>query len=88
MRAPKQNTQREGNSLAAQRQRLLAWLKKHGKITTIEARRELDIMSPASRVLELRRNFEIELQWVWCQTDSRSTWHRVGLYVLKRSRKV
>jgi hypothetical protein len=86
MRAPKQNTQREVNSLAAQRQRLLAWLKKHGKITTIEARRELDIMSPASRVLELRRNFEIELQWVQRQTDC-GTWHRIGLYLFKRTRR-
>ncbi len=38
-----------------QRRRLITYLVEHGSISTIEARRALDIMSPASRVMELRR---------------------------------
>lgn len=38
-----------------QRQAILAWLLERGSISTSEARRDLDIMSPAARVLELKR---------------------------------
>lgn len=39
---------------SAQREKLLAYLKRHGDITTIEARSILAIMAPASRVWELK----------------------------------
>lgn len=72
------------NSLAAQRQRLLDWLRVHGMIDTITARRELDILMPAARVHELRHRFghQIDMVWVQQQTDSLRM-HRVGQYVLR-----
>jgi hypothetical protein len=64
------------NSLESQRQRILEHL--HRKtLTTIEARQELDIMSPASRVLELRaRGENIVTHWTVEQG------HRIAQYVL------
>lgn len=72
------------NSLAAQRQRLLDWLRVHGMIDTITARRELDILGVAPRVHELRHRFghQIDLVWVLQQTDCGRV-HRVGQYVLR-----
>jgi len=68
-------------SSASQRQRLLAWLREHGRIDTITARCELDIMSPAARVLELRRRgFDIITNWLIVDTGSAK--HRMGEYVL------
>lgn len=40
---------------ARQRACILQHLRQHGEISTIEARERYGIMSPASRVLELRR---------------------------------
>jgi len=40
---------------ANQRAAILAHLKQHRSISTLEARRWLSIMSPASRIFELRR---------------------------------
>jgi hypothetical protein len=48
--SPKQHT---GNSAAAQRLRILEALRTR-PISTLEARRELDVMHPAARVMELR----------------------------------
>ena len=45
------------NSAQDQRKRLLDYLRTHGSIDTITARRELDIMMPAARVHELRHRF-------------------------------
>ena len=44
-----------GNGASAQRQRLKAELQRRGSLTTIQCRHELDIISPAPRILELRR---------------------------------
>lgn len=44
---------RHGNSSEAQRRRLLARLQ-FGPLTTLQARRERDILMPAARVFELR----------------------------------
>jgi hypothetical protein len=98
MRAPKQNAQRElgagntkkqrGNSTSAKAQsaRLLSALQK-SSVSTIRARRSLDLIHPAGRVRELRNlGHEILMRWVWRQTEC-GEWHRVGLYTLKRSRK-
>lgn len=43
-----------GNSAQAQRQRILTYLYKQ-PLDTLTARRELDIMHPAARVMELRK---------------------------------
>jgi hypothetical protein len=44
------------NSAFNQRLKLLDWLFESGSITTSEAREHLDIMSPAPRIMELKRN--------------------------------
>lgn len=71
------------NSSEAQRQRLLAWLKKNGRIDTITARRELDILGVAPRIYELRHKFGHAIDMVWTRkpTDGGKL-HRVALYVL------
>ena len=40
---------------AIQRKRILAWLRRYGTMTTLEARNELSIMHPGGRIMELRR---------------------------------
>lgn len=43
------------NSAHNQRSKLLDWLFERGSISTSEARENLDIMSPAPRIMELKR---------------------------------
>lgn len=71
------------NSSENQRQRLLAALRENGSITTIDARRNLDVMMPAARVHELRHklNFNIQTVFVSQNTDFGKT-HKVAMYVL------
>lgn len=38
----------------SQKHRLLNYLKAHGRITTLQARNELDILMPATRIFELK----------------------------------
>lgn len=71
------------NDAAAQRRRALALLRT-GPKSTIQLRRDGDILAPAARVLELKkRGFDILTQWVQHATDSGKL-HRVALYVLLR----
>jgi len=82
-RATIQNTQAHNsdNSTVVQRQRLLAALKQSPK-STIELRRDLDILGVAPRVLELRRaGYDIITDWRQEPTDC-GRLHRVALYVL------
>lgn len=80
-KAEDSNPKSSGNSAEAQRARLLERLQ-HGPITTITARRELDILAPAPRVLELRRQgHNISTVWVTQYTDAGKP-HRVALYCL------
>lgn len=67
--------------VASQRVRLLAALRER-PVTTIEARRDLDIMMPAARVYELRHMFghNIVLNWIYQSTGL--VQHRVGQYTL------
>ncbi len=67
-------------NLESQRARLLAWLKT-SPITTLQARKELDIMHPAARIQELReRGNNIMTHWT---TDNTSKGrHRVARYTL------
>lgn len=75
-----------GNSAQNQRDRIMEGLNNHGALTTIEMRRHLDVMSPASRILELKKAGEpIEMKWVNQATDC-GKMHRVGLYVLEVGR--
>lgn len=81
-KAPKQNTQTYDNSASGQRNRLLEALSRR-PISTIEARRDLDILHPAGRVKELRHNegHQILTAWSYQPTDCGKL-HRVASYVL------
>ncbi|MFM0543997.1 helix-turn-helix domain-containing protein [Paraburkholderia strydomiana] len=70
------------NSVADQRARLLEALET-GPLTTIEIRRDLDIMMPAARVWELRHRLGKDIAMVWTDrpTDG-GRMHRVALYSL------
>jgi len=71
----------QGASAASQRLRMLARLRQ-GPLTTLEARRELDVLHPAQRVLELReRGHRIITHWTVAETAPGRP-HRVGQYVL------
>ncbi len=69
-------------SAAAQRKRLIDALR-CGPVTTIEARRNLDILMPAARVHELkhRHGFDIQTVRVRQETDCGKL-HSVAKYVL------
>lgn len=69
------------NSCAAQRQRLLEWLRLHGSINTLTARRDLDILAPAARIIELRKKYRIDTVMVKRTTDCGKL-HSVALYAL------
>ena len=73
----------DSNTAHAQRQRLLARLRL-GPLSTIEARRDLDIMMPAARVHELRHRDNENIQTLRRkeETDSGKK-HNVAVYVLQ-----
>lgn len=76
------------NSSFNQRIKLLNWLFERGSITTAQAREQLDIMSPAARILELKRQgYLIVTIWIdWISGfDIR---HRVAKYVLKQKQPI
>lgn len=79
----KNSKQADGNTRAAQQQRLLDYLRKHGSIDTVTARRELDTMMPAARIFELRheQGYSIISHRVRRETDYGRT-HSVALYTL------
>lgn len=77
------NTQpkNSGNEASAQCARLLARLKK-GPLTTLQARRELDVLHPAARVQTLREHGH-KIQTIWTNDVTAEGYrHRVAKYVL------
>jgi Helix-turn-helix domain len=84
--APKESQSKSkagGNDSAAQRLRAIDLLRT-GPKSTLQLRRDGDILAPAARILELkRRGFDILTQWVRQATDCGKL-HRVALYVLLR----
>ncbi len=65
---------------ASQRQRILAWLFTTS-LTTLQARKELDVMHPAMRIKELRdQGHNIVTHWETVDTGKAK--HRVASYVL------
>lgn len=71
------------NDSAAQREKLYERLL-FAPITTIEARRDLDILMPAARIFELReRGHRIDKVWTWERTAC-GKMHRVALYALRK----
>ncbi len=70
------------NTTAAQRARLLEYLQLHQKITTLEARSDLDVMHPAGRVQELREEGLDIITHRRIDHTSEGKPHRVAEYVL------
>jgi hypothetical protein len=69
------------NAACEQRKRLLERLR-HGTVSTLEARRELDIMHPAARVMELRNaGYQIDRLTVDEPSDC-GRLHKVARYLL------
>lgn len=69
------------NTNQAQRSRLLEALRK-APVSTICARRDLDIMMPAARIHELRHRFGHQIDLIWVNEPSEcGEFHRVGMYV-------
>lgn len=71
-----------GNDVEAQRDRVLTALQE-GPLSTVEARRWLDVMHPAMRVLELR-NLGADIDTVWSVEPTEcGRLHRMARYVLR-----
>lgn len=69
------------NTAKTQRIRLLAALRDRA-LTTLDARKQLDILHPAMRVLELReQGFDIKTVWTQQATEA-GAMHRIAQYVL------
>lgn len=84
--APKQlgnlKSHLDNTNLPAQRARLLAWLREK-PITTIQARHQLNILSPPARVFELRHNYNLNIVTHWStEATPEGHKHRVAKYVL------
>ena len=77
----------DASTATAQRARLLDALRR-GSLTTLEARRRLEMMHPAARVMELRRlGFNIVTVWT-TDTTPESNAHRVARYLLRQGGEV
>lgn len=70
------------NSASGQRQAILNWLEEFDSLTTLQARDKLGIMSPASRVLELREQGHHIVTYWTTSFDNAGTKHREAKYVL------
>jgi hypothetical protein len=71
------------NSAEAQRLRILNRLE-ISPASTIELRRDLDVMMPAARVHELRHQFGKNITTIWTHQHTESgKLHRVARYVLQ-----
>ena len=71
------------NSSSSQRARILRHFLVCPRLSTIQAREQYGIMSPASRVLELRtQGYQIDTCWI-SEADANGVLHRVGSYVYK-----
>lgn len=65
---------------ASQRQRIFQWLLV-ATLTTLQARKELDVMHPAMRIKELRdQGYNILTHWE--TVDTGKSKHRIASYVL------
>ncbi len=70
------------NTASAQRARIKAYFCDHSRLTTLQARAELDVMHPAGRIQELREDgLNIITHWRIDHTPEGKP-HRVAEYVL------
>lgn len=73
-----------GNDVAVQRDRILEVLQAGHSLTTLEARRELDVLMPATRIFELREaGHPVEKVMVDAMTDA-GVRHKVARYFLAK----
>ena len=73
---------RHNSTASSQRNSISKHLDEKGSLTTLYARERLGIMSPAARVLELRKNgHKIITHWTTSE-DMAGTKHREAKYVL------
>ena len=68
-------------STKQQRELLLTYLLAHNRITTLEARQKLDILHPAGRILELRKDGK-NIVTYWTTQETPKSNHRIAEYVL------
>jgi hypothetical protein len=68
-------------TVLSQRASILYWFSTISiRLTTMQARNELGIMSPAARILELRREHNISLEWIE-ELDANGIAHKMGVYI-------
>ncbi len=82
----KQNQKQQGNdnSTAVQRQKIYQKLVQDGSVSTIEARRDLDIMMPGARIFELKHKEGYDIQTILVEEETEAgNLHKVARYILK-----
>jgi hypothetical protein len=82
--SPKQS-QCNGNSLNAQRQRVLLALRYVGGegLSTIQLREDHDVMMPGTRIFELRHNHGYNIKLIWDRDrNAQGNEHTCGRYIL------
>lgn len=82
--SPKQS-QRNGNSLNAQRQRVLGALQEFGGkgLSTIQLREHFDVMMPGARIFELRHDHGYNIRLIWDRDrNAQGNEHTCGRYIL------
>jgi len=72
---------------SSQRTAILKHLQLHGSLTTLYAREQLGIMSPAARILELRKKDYPIVTHRTITEDTAGTKHREAKYVLFNNTK-
>lgn len=78
----KRPSRHTGNSAFSQRMRIVDWFTNKPSLTTEQARRELDIMHPGGRIMELRNmGYNILTFWEDVPTASGKT-RRIARYVM------
>ncbi|MBV7489563.1 helix-turn-helix domain-containing protein [Pseudomonas sp. PDM30] len=71
------------NSLSAQRRSLLEWLRNRGPIDTLTARRDLNILMPASRIKELKnQGYIFHTQRITITDEHRRSHSNIAQYTL------
>lgn len=69
------------NATSSQRARILKHFETCQKLSTIQARNKYGVLSPAPRMMELKKiGHIIETHWIK-EPDANGVLHRVGLYV-------
>lgn len=69
------------NSAASQRGRIMTWLREM-PLSTLQARKYLDVLHPAARIQELKEAGHNIITYWHIEESAPGRRHRVGLYVL------